>query len=104
LPAAVLPVAAVYFDDPDTRRGDMAGQAGAVAASAFDPDQADGPELAQPAKKAGVAGGSGRELAHPEQPSDRVERGGDVHVGVGVHPAGDGACHLRWSMPSLFCG
>jgi hypothetical protein len=25
-------------------------------------------------------------------------------VGVGVHPAGDGACHLRWSRPSLFSG
>ena len=29
-------------------------------------------------------------LLHAEQPADRVERGGDVHVGVGVHTARDG--------------
>ena len=48
LPAAVLAVGAVNLDHADTGRGDMAGQAGAVAAGAFDPDQADGPEPAQP--------------------------------------------------------
>ena len=49
LPAAVLAAGAVYLDDPDAGRGDVAGQAGAVAAGALDPDQGDGPEPAQPA-------------------------------------------------------
>ena len=49
LPAAVLAVGAVHLDDPDAGRGDVAGQAGAVAAGPLDPDQADGPEPAQPA-------------------------------------------------------
>jgi hypothetical protein len=26
-----------------------------------------------------------------EKPADRIQRGGDVHVGVGVHAAGSGA-------------
>jgi hypothetical protein len=70
----------------------VAGQAGAVAAGAFDPDQGDGPESAQPAQQAGVTGRADRELPDAEQPADRIERGGDVHVSVGVHAAGNGAC------------
>ena len=91
LAAAVLPVAAVNLHDPDTGRGDVAGQAGAVAAGTFDPDQAHGPEPAQPAQEAAVSGRGGREFPDPQQPSDRVERSRDVHVRVGVHAAGDGA-------------
>ena len=91
LPAAVLAVGAVHLDDPDAGRGDVAGQAGAVAAGALDPDQGDGPEPAQPAQQAGVAGRSDRELLHAEQSADGVQRGGDVRVGMGVHAAGDGA-------------
>jgi hypothetical protein len=92
LPAAVLPVGAVHLDDPDTGRGDVAGQAGSVAAGSFDADQADGPEPAEPAQQAGVAGRSGRELPDAEQPADRIEGSGDVRVCVGVHATGDGAC------------
>jgi hypothetical protein len=69
----------------------MAGQARAVAAGALDPDQGDGPEPAQPAQQAGVAGRGDRELPHAEQSPDGVQRGGDVRVGVSVHAAGDGA-------------
>ena len=68
LPAPVLPVGTVYLDDPDTSCGDVAGQAGAVTAGPFDPDQADRPEPAQPAQQAGVAGRSGRELPTPSSP------------------------------------
>jgi len=39
----------------------------------------------------GIAGPRGRELPDTEQPADGVQRHADVHVGVGVHPAGDGA-------------
>ena len=78
----------------------MAGQAGAVAAGALDPDQAHGPEPAQPAQQAGIASRGDGELPDAEQPADRVQCGGDVHVRVGIHAAGncasiyDGHCHL----------
>ena len=39
--------------DPDTSRGDAAGQAGAVAAATFDPGQGDGPGPARPAHHPG---------------------------------------------------
>jgi len=47
---------------------------------------------AQPLQQPGITGRGGRELMDAEQPADRVERGSDVHIGVRVHPAGDGAC------------
>ena len=85
-------VSAVHFDDPDVGGSHVAGGAGAVAAGSFDPDHANGPEAAEPFEQAGVAGWGSRELFGPEQSSDAVEYGGDVHVGVRVHTAGDGAC------------
>src|SRR6266704_4858165 len=39
----------------------------------------------------GITGRGGRELLDTEQPADRVEGGGDMHVRVGVQAAGDGA-------------
>ena len=98
--AAVLPVGAVHLHDPDPGSCHVAGQASAVAAGALDPDQAHSPEPAQPAQQAGVTGRADRELPDAEQPADRIERGGDVHVSVGIHAAGNGAslynghCHL----------
>ena len=65
---------------------------GAVTAGSLDPDQAYGPEPAQPAQQAGVTGRGGRELPDAEQPADRIERRGDMRICVGVHAAGDGAC------------
>ena len=70
----------------------MPGQARAVTAGPLDPDQGDGPEPAQPAQQTGIAGSSGRELLHAKQPADGIQRGRDMHVGMGVHAAGDGAC------------
>jgi hypothetical protein len=92
LPAAVLPVGPVHLNDPDAGRADMPGQAGAVAAGALDPDQGDGPEPGQPLQQAGVAGRGDRELLDAEQPANRIQRGRDMRVGVGVYPASDGAC------------
>jgi hypothetical protein len=92
LAAAVLAVRAVHFDDPDAGGRHVAGQARAVAAGPLDPDQADRAEPAQPAEQTGVAGRADRELLDAEQPADRVECGRYVHVSVGVHAAGDGAC------------
>jgi hypothetical protein len=92
LAAAVLAVGTAGFHDPDTGCGDVAGQAGAVAAGPLDPGQAYGPEPAQPAQEAGVSGRGGRELLDSQQPPDGAGRGSGVHVCVGVHAAGDGAC------------
>ena len=64
--AAVLPVGPVHFDGPDAGRGDMPGEAGAVTAGALDPDQADGPEPAQPAQRPCIASPGGRELLDAE--------------------------------------
>ena len=83
LPPPVLAVRAVHLDDPDARCGDVAGQPGAVTASPLDPDQAHGPEPAQPAQQAGVAGRSGGELPDTEQPADPIKRGSDVRTGMG---------------------
>jgi hypothetical protein len=69
--------------DPDAGRGDVAGQPGAVTAGPFDPGQAHGPESAQPAQQAGVAGRGGGELPDAEQSPDGIQRGGDVRIGVG---------------------
>jgi hypothetical protein len=92
LTAAVLAVRAVDLDDPDTGGCDMAGQAGAVAAGALDADQAHRSEPAQPAQQASVASRGSWELLDAEQPSDGIQRSGDMHVRVGVHAAGDGPC------------
>ena len=54
------------------------------------PDQGDGPEPGQPAQQAGVAGRGGRELLHAGQPADGIQRGRDMHAGVGAGAAGDG--------------
>jgi hypothetical protein len=100
LPAAVLAVRAVHFHDPDAGRGDVAGQARAVAAGPLDADQGDGPEPAQPAKEPGIAGRRGSELPDAEQPANGIERGRDVHVGVSVHPA----CDDAWFSACLYDG
>ena len=91
-PSPVLPVRAVHLHHPDPSRRDAAGQAGAVAAGALDPDQAHRPEPAQPVQQRRVASRGGRELLDAQQPADGIQRGRDVGVGVGVHAASDGAC------------
>ena len=67
----------------------MAGQARAVTAGPFDADQADGPEPAEPAEQPGVAGRAGREFPDAEQPSDGIERGRGMHVGMSACTAGN---------------
>jgi hypothetical protein len=105
-PAPVLPVGATGLDDPDTSRGDITGQSGAVTAGPFDAGHGDGTEPAQPDWQAGIAGRGGGELPGAGQPADRIERGGDMRIRVSIHAAGncratgnracffyDGHCH-----------
>jgi hypothetical protein len=63
-----------------------------ITSSEFDADQRDGPEPAQPAQQIGVPGRGGRELPHAQQAAERIQRGSDMSVRVGVHAAGDDAC------------
>src|SRR5690242_20451941 len=99
--APVLAVPAVHLHDPDTGGHHVAGQASAITAGALDPGQAHSPEPAQPLQQAGIAGRGDRELLDAEQAPDGIQRGGHVYVRMGVHTAGNGACHLRWSRPSV---
>ncbi len=77
----------------------MASEARTVGAGPLDPDPLEGPEGAQPLHQRPVAGGCRGERLDAQQPSDAVQRGGHVHVQMGVHAAGhgarlyDGHCH-----------
>ena len=92
LAAAVLPVRPVHLHHLDTRGGHVPGQASAVTAGPLDAGQRDRPEPGQPAQQAGVTGCGGWELLRAEQSPDGIQRRGHMHVGMGVHAAGDGAC------------
>jgi hypothetical protein len=89
MPAPLLPVAAVDLDHAHAAAGQVSGQSGAVAAGAFHADQVDRAEAAQPVQQPRITVRVGRELRHAEQPADRIQRGRDMHVGVGIHTAGD---------------
>ena len=88
----VLPVRPVHLDNPYAGRGQVPGQACAVAAGTLDADQGDGPELTQPLQQVSVSGCGSGELPDAQQPADGIQRGRYVHVGVGVYAASDGAC------------
>jgi hypothetical protein len=97
LTTPVLAVGAVHLHDPHTGGCHMAGQARAVTAGAFDPGQADSPEPAQPVQQPGIAARGDRELMDAEQAPDGIQRGGDMHVRMGVHAAAgtaDGSVQL----------
>src|SRR5262249_59394628 len=64
----------------------------AVTAGTLHADQRDGPEPAQPVQQIGVPVRGGREPPHAQQGAERIQRGGDMSVRVGVYAAGDDAC------------
>ncbi len=84
----------VHLDHVDLRRPQCPCEPDAVGAGAFHADTSHGAERAQPAHQASMAGGVGGELLDAQQPADVVQCGGDVHVEVRVHAAGDGARHF----------
>jgi hypothetical protein len=78
----------------DLHHGDVlvqqvAGQAGAVAAGAFDPDRLQLPVPAQPAQQLPVASTISGELPVAQQSSLLVDDGGVVGAAVAVHAAND---------------
>jgi hypothetical protein len=84
LAASCLSVGSVDFDYPHPGGLEVAGQAGPVRASTFDPDAVDGPESAQPPEQGLVAGKCCGELLDSQQAADAVQRG----------------CHMRVQMVS----
>jgi len=85
----VLPVRPVYFHHPDVGRGQVPGQARPVAAGPLDADQGKRAEPAQPVQQPRVPGRGGRELLDAQQPAERIQRGRDMQIGVGVYAARD---------------
>jgi hypothetical protein len=77
----------------------MAGEARTVGAGALDPDPLHRPEGSQPLQQQPVAGRCRGERLNPQQPADAIQRGGHMHIQMGVHTAGhgarlyDGHCH-----------
>jgi hypothetical protein len=70
------------------------GQAGAVAAGAFDPDCVRVPVAPQPAKQLSVAAAASGELPVTKQPSLLVDGGGVVSAAMGINAADDNASAL----------
>src|SRR6266516_1183746 len=79
-PPAVLPVRAVHPGNPDPGRGDVPGQASAVAAGALDADHAHRAKPPQPGQQPGIAVRGSGELLYAEQSADPVQRRGHMAV------------------------
>ena len=88
-PAARLAVRAVHLPHAHTRRGEVAGEAGAVAAGAFDADAAQLAQRRQPGGQFAVTGARRRERRRRQQPPDGVDSCGDMGVTVRVNAAED---------------
>jgi hypothetical protein len=91
-PAALVagaPVWPVDLHHRDVLVQQVAGQAGAVAAGAFDPDGVEAAVAAQPAQQLPVATAVSGELPVADQPSLLVDDGGVVGAAVSVHSADD---------------
>ena len=86
---ARLAVGAVHLHHGDARRGEVAGQAGAVAAGDLDADPREPAPGRQPGEQFAIADPRCGERRRAEQPPRRIDCGGDVVVAVGVYPADD---------------
>jgi hypothetical protein len=79
----------------------MSGQAGAAAAGTLHPEEHHVAEALQPAQQLAAAAGGGGEAGGAHQRAGVVQRGGDVHVELGVDVAGDPIGHAGYCHP--FC-
>jgi hypothetical protein len=68
----------------------MTGQASAVAASPFNPNQVERAEGSQPSQQLGITHGGGGKALGAEQATGPVERGSDMDISMGVYTASDG--------------
>jgi hypothetical protein len=83
-PAPTLAVGSVDLDDAHRLAEQHAGQPRAIGACALDADELELAEAVQPREQPAVAGGGGRERLDAEEAAGLVERGGDVHIQMGV--------------------
>jgi len=98
--AADLTVGAINFDHHQPARLEIAREARAIRAGAFDPDAGDRTERVQPIVQLSEPDGRCRERLDSEHTAVRVERGSDMVVEVGVDSTHDrarriydGHCH-----------
>ena len=98
--ATLLTVGSIHLDHLDPGALQEPGQAGAVGAGALDPHPGQVTEADQPAVQIPVAAWGGRERLDTQDAAVVVQRGGDVHIEVGVDSTGDrtralydGHCH-----------
>ena len=99
-----MPVRSVDLDHVDVSVHQVAGQAGAVGAGAFDADLVDRPEPTQPHDEVVVARSGGGELVGVQQGAPFVERSDNMDVAVSVDAARDsrrGFCHRGHCLTSI---
>lgn len=87
-PAPGLAIGPVHLDHCHPLAGQKAGQAGPVGTRALDADAHHRAPLAHPGQQLPVAGQVGWERFSPEDPPGAVDHRRNVHLAVGVHPAG----------------
>ena len=91
MPATSLTVGAIHLDHRHPRCPQRPGQPGAIGAGAFHPDPAQRAERTQPGVQLGEPGSGRGERLDAEHAAVGVQRGGDMNIQMGVHPAGDRA-------------
>ncbi len=87
VPAAVLPVGSVNFDDVDVMVEEVPGQARTPRSGPFDPHAGHLPVAGQPGEEFTVAGRGRREGSAGDESTRRVDDGGDMHVTMVVDTA-----------------
>jgi len=92
-PATALPIGAVHLDHQDPFGVEVAGEAGAIAARALDPDELDLAEVSEPSEQTAVTSWRGLEGLNAEKAAEMVQGGGDMHVQVRVDTRGDPEWH-----------
>ena len=91
VPATGLTIGAIDLHHRHPHTAQEAGHAGPVGAGALHPDPPQRAERAQPGVQVGEPDRGRRERPDAEQTAVGVQRGGDVHVQMGVDSAGDRA-------------
>ncbi len=94
LPRPLLAVGPVDFDHDEALSSEVTGEAGAIGACAFHPDQGDLSEGAHPATEQLVAGEVGSEGLHTEQAALGVDHRRHVDICMRVDAARQGALSI----------
>ena len=104
LAPAALAVGAVDFDDADPLGLEVPGQPGSIGAGAFDADQLDGAEVAQPPQQLLVAARGGGEALDAEEGPSLVQSRSYMDVEVRIDTAGDAPCQIGHCHPFVGLG